>query len=370
MSLKQLSALSLALAILSGIGNSHAGEVGAKTTPICPANKEKSGTIEWSGYKTIGGIDQWLTITGDNCENPVVLFIHGGPGNTLSPFADKLYGEWRSEFILVQWDQRGAGKTYQANQGSGELTIEELNQTELRIDLMVQDGLEVTDFLLQTLGKDKVIITGASWGSVLAIQMIGKNPENYHFYVGLSQLVNHQRNLLASYKSALEIARKNEDAEAVELLVGMGPPPWQNPRNFGGLRRIVKRYESAATEPALEWLPAKGYSDQAALEAYYSGEDFSFIKFVGLEGDGMAGDITLDEDQLSFAIPIYLIQGEQDLLTQPSITKSYFDKIEAPSKKLIPVKRAGHDTNDPMLEAHLSALREGVAALPTARATD
>lgn len=364
MSPKLLSALFLSLAFLFGFASSHADE-GTKAPNICPANEENSGTVEWSGYATIGGIHQWLTISGDSCEKPVVLFIHGGPGNTLSPFAHKLYGEWRSEFVLVQWDQRGAGKTFEANQEPGELTVEKISQTELNIDLMVKDGLEVTDFLLRTLGKDKIIITGTSWGSVLAVKMIDQKPENYLFYVGLSQLVNTQRNLLSSYNSVLERARESEDAEAVEQLVGMGPPPWQNPRNFGGLRRIVKRYEGAVTDQELEWQPAKEYSDQAALEAYYSGEDFSFIKFVGFNGDGMASDITLDEDHLSFEMPIYLIQGEEDLLTQASITKSYFDKIDAPRKKLIRVEKAGHDTNYPMLESHLQTLREGVAALPT-----
>lgn len=346
-------------------GNAHAGDSKEETLqpPICRNDAKGNTPIDENGYVRIGGIDQWLTIKGDSCKNPVVLFIHGGPGNPLSPYADSLYGTWRPEFTLVQWDQRSSGKTFEANQEPGELTIEKLNRTKLDMDTMVKDGLEVTDFLLEALDKDKVIITGGSWGSVLAVKMIDRKPEKYHFYVGLSQLVNYKHNVLTSYNSVLEKAKEIKDSETIGLLVEMGPPPWESPRNFGKLRRVVRNYEALACDPGPEWKPAQGYADQAAMDAYYSGEEFSFVKFTGLKGDGMAADIDLDEESLRFEIPIYLIQGKEDLLTIPSVTVDYFNKIEAPSKKLVTVERAGHDPNHLMLEAHLKALQDGVAAL-------
>jgi predicted alpha/beta-fold hydrolase len=63
-------------------------------------------------FVPIGGIDQWITIKGGNRNNPVVLFLHGGPGDALSPFADAMFAGWEKDFTLVPWDQRGAGRTY------------------------------------------------------------------------------------------------------------------------------------------------------------------------------------------------------------------------------------------------------------------
>ncbi|HWO33857.1 MAG TPA: hypothetical protein VNO32_34095, partial [Candidatus Acidoferrum sp.] len=87
----------------------------------------------------VGGIAQWITIKGDNRNNPVVLFLHGGPGDALSPYADSMYGGWESEFTLAQWDQRGAGRTYGKSGPSIEPTM--------TVERMVDDGTEVAQFL-------------------------------------------------------------------------------------------------------------------------------------------------------------------------------------------------------------------------------
>lgn len=319
--------------------------------------------VQTSGYVKIGGIDQWLSIMGSSCENPVVLFVHGGPGNPLSPFASEIYRDWTSEFTLVHWDQRGAGKTFQANQVSGELTLESFEATELNLETLVKDGLEITDFLRDAFSTDSIVITGGSWGSVLATKMIASAPEKYHFYVGFSPLVNYHQNLHYSYEAVLEKAQKLEDKETLAGLQKIGSPPWKNPRHFGQLRRIIRTYEAPVVSDGPEWKRAPAYSDQASLDAYASGEEFSFLKFVGLEGEGMAQGIALDSEHTNFKVPIYLIQGREDLLTMPEISKKYFDQIEAPSKKWILVERAGHDSNDAINNAQREALRRGVAEL-------
>ena len=96
-------------------------------------------------FVRIGGIDQWITIKGDDRTNPVVLFLHGGPGDALSPFADAMYVGWGSEFTLVQWDQRGAGRTYAKSGPSIEPTM--------TVQRMADDGIEVAEFLTKYLNK-------------------------------------------------------------------------------------------------------------------------------------------------------------------------------------------------------------------------
>lgn len=97
-----------------------------------------------AGFVRIGGIEHWITITGERCANPVILFLHGGPGNTLSPYAHRIFGGWQTHFTLVQWDQRGAGRTYGRNPPSPDST--------LTVESMTTDGLAVAEYVTERLG--------------------------------------------------------------------------------------------------------------------------------------------------------------------------------------------------------------------------
>lgn len=328
-------------------------------TPLCKSATDTTKLNEKS-YVNIGGIKQWVTIKGDNCTNPVVLFVHGGPGNPMSIFADDLYKDWEHEFTIVQWDQRSSGKTFEANQKSSEITPEDLVNNDLSLPLIAADGIEVTEYLRKVLQKDKIIITGASWGSAVAIKMISKRPDLFQFYVGLSQLVNYETNLLKSYQLALAMAQQNKDKTALEFLQSAGAPPWKNPRNFGKLRKITRAYEAKVTDPSLAMRAAAEYQTEAAQAAYSFGEEFSFMKFVGMNGDGMAQTIALDKSDIHFKIPVHLIQGTEDLLTSPEVTGRYFVALKAPTKSYFLVEKSGHDLSARMFNAQLKALREGV----------
>ena len=201
------------------------------TDPSQKVNEER--------FVTIGGIEQWVTIRGDSCANPVILFLHGGPGNPLSPFAANIYAGWEKDFTLVQWDQRGAGRTFGRNPEPGALTL----------DLMTRDGVELTQWLQRRLGQDKVILMGGSWGSALGVLMAKARPDLFHAYIGSGQLVDYAQNQAASYRLALARAQKDQDAETLTRLEAMGPPPWMSPRNFGVLRRITRVYEARRTTP-------------------------------------------------------------------------------------------------------------------------
>ena len=103
-------------------------------------------------FVQIGGIPQWITIKGKDRNNPVVLFLHGGPGDALSPYADSMYAGWDKSFTLVQWDQRGAGRTFTKDGPSIEPTM--------TVERMAQDGVEVAEFLTRHLHQKKIIILG------------------------------------------------------------------------------------------------------------------------------------------------------------------------------------------------------------------
>ncbi len=333
------------------------------TVQPCNSKIPTEKAINQSQYVLIGGIKQWITIKGKNCLNPIVLIVHGGPGNPLSLYHDSLHKDWENEFTIVHWDQRGSGKTYQANQETGELTLEQLEKEKLNIELLVSDGHEITDYISNTLRQDKIIITGSSWGSSLALKMAYMAPDKYQFYVGLSQLVNYQKNMKESYDLVKTLAVKKQDMTALDTLSKIGSPPWYNPRSFGKLRRIIRAYESEVVEAPAVLKIGKEYNTDKVRAAYFSGEEFSFVKFVGLDNNGMAQKIALDECCTQLKIPIYIIQGENDLLTTAKVTESFFDKIKAPSKKYFLIKHSAHDPNIKMLEKQLSVLKTGMQAV-------
>lgn len=337
---------------------SHATE---SLAPTCEA-ETTDRTVREQAFVRLNGIPQWITVSGQDCRNPVLLFIHGGPGNPISPFADALYGAWARDFTLVQWDQRGAGRTYGRNLPVRELEPEEFARTPLTLALMAADGIAVAEYLQRRLGKAKLILTGSSWGSALAVEMAHLRPEIFQAYVGVSQLVGTP-DLVASHALALQRAKELGDQPAIDTLQSLGTPPWQNPRSFGQLRRIVRSYEARRTEPGPAWHPAADYAGAQDRAAYEAGEDFSFLKLVGFKGDGMLWQLNLMQQRTRFKLPVFLVQGEEDLLTVPAVTQAWFDRIEAPRKQLVTVPRAGHDPNGPLLDAQLRVLKEEVMPL-------
>ncbi|MFC5480246.1 alpha/beta fold hydrolase [Massilia suwonensis] len=309
--------------------------------------------VDQQGFVRINGIEQWVTMQGDSCANPVILIAHGGPGNPQSLYANGPDAAWRKDFTVVHWDQRGAGMTYGRNKPSEDekLTVEGLRD----------DGLAVARHVRERLGKRKLILMGGSWGSVLAVNMAKTDPDQFCAYLGTAQFVGHHQNT-DGHAKLIELARAAGDSATVATIEALGPPPWKNPRSFGIERRAMRKYEAMTTDPMPKaWMaPGALYATPQALADYEGGEDYSFIQFVGMQDDGMASTIDLYKLGTDFKLPVYLVQGTEDLLTTQAVTQRYYDAIKAPVKKLVLVPRAGHDPNPPTADAQTKLLREDI----------
>jgi pimeloyl-ACP methyl ester carboxylesterase len=326
-------------------------------TSLAPACAAKHGKVDEKGFVAIGGIEQWITVRGDSCANPVILVIHGGPGNPLSPYADQMFGPWAKEFTIVQWDQRGAGMTY------GRSTPPE--DSRLTIKQMSDDGAEVARHVAQRFGKKKVILWGSSWGSILGVHMVKAHPELYFAYLGTAQVVSSRENQAVGYAKLLGLARAADDKAALAVLDGVGAPPWTDPRAFGKVRKVIRKYEAKVTTPAPEawWKMAADYTTPKAQADYEAGEDYSFINFVGMKGDGMFSQVDLPKLGTDFAVPMFFVEGAQDLLATPDVAQRYFDTIKAPQKALVLLERAGHDPNQDVMDAQYKLLKERILPL-------
>ncbi|MFN3389555.1 MAG: alpha/beta fold hydrolase [Allosphingosinicella sp.] len=309
--------------------------------------------IDEQGFVPIGGIAQWVTIRGEDRRNPVVLFLHGGPGNPLSPYSNALYGDWTERFTIVQWDQRGAGRTFGRNPADAD--------TLLTMDRMTRDGVEVAEYLQRHLGADRIVLVGGSWGSALGLHMVKLRPDLFRLYVGVGQLVEQGANQAASIRRLRLLADAAGDEATTAALQALGPPPWTNPRNFGILRRLTRAYEAKAVDaaPASWWVADPAYAPRAYEAEYEGGEDYSYLQFVGRDGRGLLGEVDVRALGTRFDVPIHLIQGAEDLVTTPGVARSWFDGIDAPQKSFLLLDRTGHDPNPAsqaavrrILEAH------------------
>jgi pimeloyl-ACP methyl ester carboxylesterase len=303
-------------------------------------------------FVLINGIEQWVTIHGE-MSRPVILFLHGGPGSPLSPYSATLYKNWEKDFIIVQWDQRGAGKTF-GRTAPEELTREYLKANPLTVEQMVSDGIELTEYLLKRLEKKKVILFGTSWGSVPGVKMAAQRPDLFYAYIGHSQVTDPAGDLTL-YNKVYLLAEKNKDTASVALLNAIGVPPYGEAKNVGKLFRIVKKYERLNSIPVPDswFVLSPAYDNAKDNQNRGDADDYSFVNYVGDKTLGilpMRATINLMKDNIDFKIPVYLIQGVEDLLTPKEATKKYFDNIKAPAKKYYLLPKTAHGFNSSVLD--------------------
>ena len=324
-------------------------------------------SINEEKFITIGGIQQWITIKGDDSSKPVILFLHGGPGSVMSPYDNTIYGTWEKDFILVQWDQRGAGKTFGKN-APEHVDENYWIENPLTVEQMTDDGIELSKYLIKQFRKQKIIIIGTSWGSVMGATMALKAPALFYAYVGHSQIVNPAEGLVLSYHKVYAMAQAANDKESIDKLSSLGLPPYDDAKNAGQLFRVIKKYERKNSTPAPGnwWKMAAQYDNATDDKNREDGDDYSFINYMGHKKMGiksMAATVNFIQHGLYFKIPVYLIQGEKDILTPKDITKPYFDKIKAPAKKFFLLPGAAHGHNQAVIDMQYKIVKTYILPL-------
>jgi pimeloyl-ACP methyl ester carboxylesterase len=192
----------------------------AEATAII-ANARKIVTpngVERSERVRVGGIDQWVSIRGTDRGNPVLLYIHGGPGYVSIPMSWWFNRGCEEYFTIVQWDQRAAGKTHL-------LTDPATIAPTLTRERMVTDAEEMAAWVRREFGKNKIFVLGHSWGSFLGLQLAKHRPEWLHAYIGVSQLIDGPENERRGWRFALDSARRAGNVEAVRELEAIAPTP-------------------------------------------------------------------------------------------------------------------------------------------------
>lgn len=297
------------------------------------AIRTKNG-IEITKKVEIGGINQYINIRGQNVNNPVILFVHGGPGTAMIPFSHIFQDDWERSFTVVHWDQRNAGKTYFANDP-------QVVSKTMSVERMRKDLVEITRFLIKHLGKEKIFILGHSWGSVIATMAVKQHPELYHAYIGTGQVVSMIEGERMGYIHTLELARRKNNAQAIEELEALAPYPNKDIASLQVKSKWIAEFGGS-------YYGEGGLLKNFILKGLYS-PDYSLWELsYFLDGAPLdwfleaMKDIDLRTLGYDFEVPVLFLIGSHEWQTPYPLVLEYYEQIKAPYKKYISFDNSAH----------------------------
>lgn len=296
----------------------------------------------------VNGIKQWLLIRGVDKNKPVLLFVHGGPGTGQIAVMRNYQKDLEKHFVVVQWDQRGAGL-------SGMEPVPDETYTK---EQFIIDGLEVTRYLRERFKQDKIFLVGHSWGSGLGYMMAVRKPEYFRAFAGLGQMSKDGEKL--SYEETLKVAREANNQEAIKELLELGAPPYTKiPTAKGTLHKAEEgKTALAGMLVRFKWSEALGgdskyikianlIAKELFLSTEYNLRDvFGWLKNKGhsinLMYESCNQNIDLYSEGTDLKIPVFFLLGKYDLLTVPAGAIALMNAITAPKKEIFWFD-AGHE---------------------------
>jgi proline iminopeptidase len=286
----------------------------------------------------IGGIDQWVSVRGADKRNPVLLLIHGGPGYISMPMSWWFSRGWEEYFTVVQWDQRGAGKTYMLNDPA------KIAPT-LTLDRMLKDTEEMLDWIRQELGPEKTFALGHSWGSYLGLQLAARHPERLHAYIGVGQVTNGPEGERRGWAYTLHAAETAGNQNAVRQLRALAP--YFAPGKPSSLQDIytqrkwldfyggVMAHRSAITDESYLTRLSPDYSE-AEIRHVWDGNDFS-------EHYLLQEVLSLDLSNIQkLECPLIVFAGRYDVNINSQVAAEWFATVKAPSKQFVWFENSAH----------------------------
>lgn len=346
-----MKTLACHLALLAALAAApaHAGEPAPK--PVKPTNRAEAvaivaqarqivtpNGIDRSQKVRIGGIEQWVSIRGNDRRNPVLLVVHGGPGYVSMPMSWWNGRGWEEYFTVVHWDQRAAGKTHL-------LTPQEQIRPTLTPERMIADVEEMVAWVRKDLGKDKIFLLGHSYGSYLGLEIARRRPQWLHAYIGVGQATDVPESERRGWRYALDAAKRDGNAAAVRELEALAPyaAPGRPPtiEQIYAQRRWLQRYgrvmayrqDNQADSDLAKLSP--DYNDEQ-LRGLWKGNDYATpILLPQLMKLDLSADKRLD-------CPLILLLGRHDSNVNSDVAAEWFAQVRAPGKALVWFEHSAH----------------------------
>lgn len=310
-------------------------------TAYTPAIKEKNGKVVEGSISeltqiTLNGHKEWVSIRGENENAPVLLFLAGGPGGTQLAATRYELNELEKNFVVVNWDQPGSGKSFNC-----------MNGKEITVQTYIKDGIALTEYLRERFGQEKIYLMGESWGSALGIFLIDNSPEYFYGFIGTGQMVDFAETEKIDYYKAMEIAKENNNQKLIEKLVKQGEAPYYE----GNIAWKSVTYLNCLTTAMAENpnITNGNYNTFRDMFASEYGILDSVNYMLGLMSTfnvvyPTLYETDLREDYAKLEVPVYFFLGRHDINAPTNLAEEYYNILEAPEKEIVWFEHSGHST--------------------------
>lgn len=301
----------------------------ATTEPIAGDEGQTTDSVAELVSVAIGGHDQVLLIRGRDVADPVVLHLAGGPGGT-DIGAMRTDVSLEQDFVVATWEQRGTGKSYAALDPAETLTLERA----------VADTIEVTEYLRQRFGKERILLTGNSWGTLLGVLAVQQRPDLFHAWVGTGQMVSPAATDIMFWEDTVTWAERTGAETLLATLRANGPPPYAD----------ILRYEAALSHEH-DWNPYPEFDNDLELPAILFVPEYDLMDRI----NGMRAfldtfsvlypqlqDIDFRVDVPRLEVPVYMVIGAHEARGRAVPADGWFGMLDAPSKERVVFQHSGH----------------------------
>lgn len=315
----------------------------------CYLQEKVKKAIQLKGEKVVdalvkvelGGVEQWIRIRGSHRNNPILLFVHGGPGAPLFPAIKKIYHATHIEslFTVVYWEQRGTGKSFHHSIPPRSMTI----------DQFINDVVELSRYVQKKYHVPRIYLLGRSFGSLVGILTVQKNPELFYGYIGVGQMITPLVNDSLSYEKTLELSKTQKNTRALEELIFLGYPPYDY-RQLLHQRRWLTRL-SANEDSTGSWKHNSEYFIH--LKDLLSTPEYSLLNIFKMGTDPFFSirhlwnrdlyQLDLMSQIKDLDVPVMFLCGRNDNFTPSVLVEKFYQQLEAPAGKwLIWFENSGH----------------------------
>lgn len=349
----------LVVALVAAIDMKHPG-----TTHIFrgPDGAPLPASIAEIKYYRLGGVDQWVMMRGEDIAHPPLILLHGGPGMTEMRLFRTFNAPLETCFTVVNWDQRGAGKSFDRTLDPSSMTVEQF----------ISDLDELVEIVRARLGHQKVVLFGHSWGSALGVLYAARFPEKVAVYIGCEQIGDSAAGELLSYRFALSEAERLQDRKALKALRAIGPPP-HSARDLMTERMTVQRL-AKETDARVLWQMSRIFLGGPESSVFDLGNILRGFRF---SLDAMWSEVSkldLITQVPALRMPVFFFVSRRDHWVPPEASIAYFNVLSAPQKRLIWFDNSGHEPfvdeatkfNAVMAIAVRTVVSEALSARPAA----
>lgn len=304
--------------------------------PHAPPSHAGTGGLATLEPIEINGSTQWISVRGASRDLPLLLYLAGGPCGSEMAWMRHYHAALERHYLVVNWDQRCAGKSYDA-----------ADWERLRPADLVADAGVLLDTLLRRFGQDRLLLVGNSWGSMLGVRVAARWPRKLHAYVGVTQQVSVQESDSLAWSLTRTAAQRAREDGDVETLDRIGPPPYPPDEFVSRYFKLIALQNRYGGTPEANQA-AKGQLRVALTAPEYGALDrlhwlWSLKKGWETVYRALATeDLDFEREVPALEVPVYLLLGRHDLVVPPALAERWLARLSAPHKEIVWFERAGH----------------------------